>query len=118
MLHVEDLLVSVTKIGLDDYAINRLMNVGLFVLFNRYVSISFFYLKVTTPPMNFDQDENVSETTNTFSLPVMSEKDSKYIFYGLHGSNKNDIEGRTMISNSDEISAEPEVLTTIQTIPY
>jgi hypothetical protein len=30
-----------------------------------------------------DQNNNISGTTDSFSLPAKTEKDSKYLFYGL-----------------------------------
>jgi len=44
--------------------------------------------ELTTPPtMVLDHNQNISETIDTISLPVKTKKDSKYIFYGLKGSN-------------------------------
>jgi hypothetical protein len=45
---------------------------------------------LTTPPtFKFDQNtRDVSRTNNTFSLPVLTDKDAKYIFYGLKDGDK------------------------------
>jgi len=44
--------------------------------------------ELTTPQtMVLDQNKNIPETIDTIALPVKTEKDSKYIFYGLTGSN-------------------------------
>ncbi|CAF1581925.1 unnamed protein product [Adineta steineri] len=40
------------------------------------------------PRTHLDQIINNTLTTDTFSLPISNEKDSKYIFYGLNGNNK------------------------------
>jgi len=56
--------------------------------------------------MNFDQGSNLSQAIHTFSLPVLTEKDSKYIFYGLKETNRigvyTELQHRTMDSNSTE----------------
>jgi hypothetical protein len=51
-----------------------------------------FFSIVTTPSMTaLDQSKNTSETTDTFSLPVETVKNPKYIFYGLAGNPIEDV---------------------------
>jgi hypothetical protein len=95
----------------------------VFLIHNIYLYLPFNSLIVTTPALNFDQGGNVSQTIHTFSLPVLTEKDSKYIFYGLKETNRigvyTELQHRTMDSNSteeDEVPPGVEGPTSMKTI--
>ena len=83
--YVDDSHASVMIIGSVDYVINKSMSVSpLFPIHS--INTKFFPLwSVTTPALSLDQVKNESDSEQTFSLPVYTKEDSKYIFYGLKG---------------------------------
>ncbi|CAF0736211.1 unnamed protein product [Adineta ricciae] len=80
--------------------------------------------ELTTPALSLDQVKNQSDSEQTFSLPVYTKEDSKYIFYGLKGdkiSNFVPVQKRMMdpkeIENKNKESISSEKVASSNMVP-